>query len=64
MAAKLRLETKRSEATIRSASELRKFFKACDLREKGREPDWQDHSQTIEAARSDRAFNHFETREE
>jgi hypothetical protein len=52
MATKLRLETKGSEATVRSASELREFFKACDLREKGREPDWQDHLRTIEASKA------------
>jgi hypothetical protein len=50
MAAKLRREAKRSEQTISSVRELRAFFKACDLRETGREPDWQEHRQVIEAS--------------
>jgi hypothetical protein len=35
-----------------SAADLRKFFKACDLREEGREPDWEEHLKTIEGSRS------------
>ncbi|MEA2328405.1 MAG: hypothetical protein QOE68_3364 [Thermoanaerobaculia bacterium] len=47
----------RSEATnavakMTSAADLRKFFKACDLREEGREPDWEEHLKTIEESRS------------
>ena len=31
--------------------ELRAFFSACDRREEGREPDWQDHLAVIEASK-------------
>lgn len=27
---------------------LRRFFEACDDRESGREPDWEEHEQVIE----------------
>ena len=46
-----RLEATKAAARLTSASDLRKFFKACDLREKGREPDWEEHLETMEASR-------------
>ena len=30
---------------------LRAFFAACDLRERGREPDWHEHLEVIETSR-------------
>ena len=46
-----RLEATKATAKITSAADLRKFFKACDLREKGREPDWEEHLKAMEASR-------------
>ncbi len=46
-----RLEATKAAAKITSAADLRKFFKACDLREKGREPDWEEHLKTMEESR-------------
>jgi len=36
---------------ITSAADLRRFFKACDLREKGREPDWRAHLKVMDESR-------------
>lgn len=36
---------------LRTASDLEGFFAACDAREHGREPDWDDHLGVIEASR-------------
>jgi len=46
-----RLEATKAAAKMTSASALRKFFKACDLREKGREPEWEEHLEAMEASR-------------
>ena len=46
-----RLEATKAAAKITSAADLRKFFKACDLREKGREPDWEEHLKAMEESR-------------
>jgi len=51
MTAQLPRETKGTERTIMSVEELREFFKSCDLRETGREPDWEDHMRTIESSK-------------
>lgn len=40
---------------LSTAKDLAAFFKACDLREKGREPDWDQHRAVIE--RSQRGGN-------
>jgi len=37
---------------FKSAADLNKFFKACDRREKGREPDWNEHLQVINESRA------------
>ena len=37
---------------IARAQILRRLFKACDLREKGREPDWQEHLKVMEESRA------------
>lgn len=47
-----RLEATKAAAKITSASDLRKFFKACDLREKGREPEWDEHLKAMEESRA------------
>lgn len=37
-----------------TVEELRAFFAACDARERGREPDWEEHRRVIEESiRSD-----------
>ena len=42
----------RSEGhSLSSAGELKEFFRACDEREKGEEPDWEAHLQVLEASR-------------
>jgi Mn-dependent DtxR family transcriptional regulator len=39
-----------AEARVRLETEqqLRSFFEACDRRERGREPDWEQHRRMIE----------------
>lgn len=32
--------------------ELRRFFEACDARESGREPNWEEHERVIETSRT------------
>jgi len=51
MAAKLHSVVPKAPVRITSATDLRRFFKACDLREKGREPDWQEHLKVMERSR-------------
>jgi hypothetical protein len=46
-----RVEVRKAATKITSAADLRRFFKACDLREKGREPDWEDHLKAMEDSR-------------
>ncbi|MGI8876024.1 MAG: plasmid mobilization protein [Egibacteraceae bacterium] len=36
---------------LRNRSDLASFFAECDLREQGREPDWDEHVEVIEASR-------------
>jgi len=36
---------------ITSAADLEEFFKACDLREQGREPEWEEHLEAMEESR-------------
>jgi hypothetical protein len=38
---------------IRTVDELREFFKRCDEREKGTEPDWAAHRREIEESMRD-----------
>jgi Ribbon-helix-helix protein, copG family len=37
---------------LETEEELRRFFEACDARESGREPDWEEHEQVIEASKT------------
>lgn len=46
-----RLEATKTAGRITSSADLRRFFKACDLREKGREPDWEEHLKVMEESR-------------
>jgi CRISPR/Cas system CSM-associated protein Csm2 small subunit len=46
-----RLEATKTAGKITSTADLRRFFKACDLREKGREPDWEEHLKVMEESR-------------
>jgi hypothetical protein len=46
-----RLEATKAAAKVSSVAHLKEFFKSCDLREKGREPDWEEHLNTIEQSR-------------
>lgn len=55
-----RLATERAEHTssrnrIGNLSELERFFRACDRREKGsgREPDWNEHLKVMERSRGE-----------
>jgi hypothetical protein len=41
----------KSHSSIVSPADLRKFFKACDRREKGREPEWKEHLEAMEQSR-------------
>ena len=41
-----------SPRRIKSVKELRAFFEACEAREEGAEPDWDDHRQVIEESKS------------
>ena len=50
LAARERLERERP-ARISSPQDLLAFFAACDLREAGREPDWEEHLAVVERSR-------------
>ncbi len=42
-----RLDTRRARR-IGSAADLNAFFRKCDERERGREPDWEEHRAVID----------------
>ncbi len=44
-------EMLRRQAPVTTEEELARFFAACDAREKGIEPDWNEHLATIERSR-------------
>jgi site-specific recombinase XerD len=46
-AGKDRLAAKTQQKTIRTAKDLLRFFKACDTRSSGKEPDWEEHKKVI-----------------
>jgi hypothetical protein len=50
-AARERLEQREAPA-LSSAEDLRAFFEACDRREQGVEPDWQEHRAVIEESKA------------
>jgi hypothetical protein len=39
-------------SAITTEAELRAFFEACDQREQGREPDWEEHLAVMERSRT------------
>jgi hypothetical protein len=45
-----RLRSDARAPKIDSVTELRAFFSACDEREEGREPDWEEHRAVLEAS--------------
>jgi hypothetical protein len=46
-----RVEATKAAAKLNSAADLTRFFKACDLRENGSEPDWEEHLDAMEQSR-------------
>jgi hypothetical protein len=40
------------DPTLSSADDLRAFFEACDVREEGVEPDWDQHRLVIEDSKA------------
>lgn len=47
-----RLERQRPEQ-LRTPEDLRRFFAACDERESGREPDWDEHLAVMGRSRAE-----------
>lgn len=47
-----KLEAARRARRLSSAEDLAAFFAACDERETGREPDWSEHLEVIDASRA------------
>jgi len=56
-AGKDRLAAKTQQKAIRTAKDLRRFFKACDTQSSGREPDWEEHKKVIARSRTSGATN-------
>jgi hypothetical protein len=50
-AGKERLKSRPGRLEIETRDDLRAFFSACDTREEGREPDWQEHLETLERSK-------------
>jgi hypothetical protein len=46
-AARERLKKSHTGPSIQSVEDLRAFFEACDERELGQEPDWDEHLEVI-----------------
>ena len=44
------IEIKKQQQHLRDANSLKRFFEICDEREKGVEPDWEDHKRLILAS--------------
>ncbi len=47
-----RLERGREGGRLRSAEDLDAFFRECDARETGEEPDWEEQRRVIERSRA------------
>jgi hypothetical protein len=47
-----RLERSREQRRLRSVQDLDGFFRECDARESGEEPDWEQHRQVIERSQA------------
>ena len=50
-AARERLAAGKSARRLRTLDDLDAFFGECDARERGREPDWEEHRRVIERSR-------------
>jgi hypothetical protein len=50
-AARERLRGRRGSAPLDTAEQLTELFAACDQRERGVEPDWDEHAAAIETSR-------------
>lgn len=48
---------RRQPSQLRNEEALRAFFSACDERESGREPDWDEHLRVIERSRGEGRAN-------
>lgn len=46
-----RLQGRPASARLDTAEDLRAFFSACDQREEGREPDWNEHLEVMAASK-------------
>jgi hypothetical protein len=42
-----------ARSELRTAEDLERFFAACDEREDGREPDWDEHLEVIRRSRTE-----------
>lgn len=51
-AGRARAEAARDRQRFSSTAALERFFAACDQREPGREPDWEEHLRVIDRSRS------------
>ncbi len=51
-AAQAKLAAAESQARIETPDALRRFFEACDARERHPEPDWAEHLRVIEQSRT------------
>ena len=49
-----RLAAAAAGARLESVEQLQRFFAACDAREKGQEPDWEQHQAVIDASKTER----------
>lgn len=49
-AGEARLKLKATPPRIETLDELRAFFSACNAREEGQEPDWEEHRAVLEAS--------------
>jgi hypothetical protein len=47
------LAARRERRPFRTTEELNSFFEACDRRESGREPEWDEHLDTMRRSRSE-----------
>jgi len=52
-----RLSARKVSARMDTVEDLRAFFASCDHREKGREPDWDEHLAVIEGSKRSEALD-------
>jgi len=56
-AGRQRIQRHELETRFRGASDLHQFFRACDERESGVEPEWEEHLRVIDESRRGGASN-------